>query len=202
MTWAPEGAATRVPTSAMRPFRMTTVLSTWAGAPVPSITVTLVIATTGLSTLMKGRSESRDACAVTVAGIRARNAVNGRMAPPGSTSIDGDRRHHAGLEMLGDVAMQHPAARVRQVEQQVHRRAGRHQHGVLPGQIIVRRAVHRQDQESLAMEVNRVLHPVQHRARVVDPQFDDLAPVEAPPDVHVLRSEEHTSELQSRGHLV
>src|ERR1700745_2483596 len=105
---------------------MITVLPVCAGAPVPSITVTWVIATTGLSTLMNGRSDvSGGVCATSAGGrgrARARVAasivVNVRMVAPGgrgeggSTSIDSDRGHHAGLEVLRDVAMQHPRAGV------------------------------------------------------------------------------------------
>ena len=39
--------------------------------------------------------------------------------------------------------------------------ARRQQHGVLPGQVLVRHAVHRQHQEALAVKVDRVLHRVE-----------------------------------------
>src|SRR5690349_20812362 len=132
ITCAPAGTCAFAPTATMRPRCITTVLPVCGRAPVPSITVTLVIATTGLSTLMNGRSDvSGRVCATSAGGTdraRARVAasivVSVRMASPrregeGSTSIDGDRGHHAGLEVLRDVAMQHPRAGVRKVNQQI-----------------------------------------------------------------------------------
>ena len=88
MTCAPAGTGTRAPTAAMRPRWITTVLPVCAGAPVPSMTVTLVIATTGLSTLMNGRSDvSGGVCATSAAArvaetMAARMAVDVRMTSP------------------------------------------------------------------------------------------------------------------------
>ena len=63
----------------------------------------------------------------------------------------------------------------------------RHQHGVLPDQVLVGHAVHRQHQKPLAVQVDRVLHGVERSARWFtrsDPHR--LATAKAPVDVHVL----------------
>jgi hypothetical protein len=62
MIVAPSGALTRAasPISAMLPPRTTSVWFSLAAAPVPSITRTLVNATTGASTLMKPRTPAEN----------------------------------------------------------------------------------------------------------------------------------------------
>src|SRR5207237_1085006 len=68
--------------------------------------------------------------------------------------------HHAALQVLGDVAMHHPGTWVGHLYQDVHRLAGAHEHGVLPGQVLVANTVAASYQETLPMEVDGVLHGV------------------------------------------
>src|SRR5204863_2594142 len=49
--------------------------------------------------------------------------------------LDVEAEHHPALVVLGDVAMRHPATRVRDVEEDVDRFAGAHEHRVLPDQV-------------------------------------------------------------------
>ena len=68
--------------------------------------------------------------------------------------------HHAALQVLGDVAMHHPGPRVGHLYQEVHGLAGAHEHGVLPGQVLVANTVTAQHQETLPVEVDGMLHRV------------------------------------------
>ncbi len=68
------------------------------------------------------------------------------------------RKHHAALEVLGNVAMHHPGPRVGHVYQDVHGLTHRHEHGVLPDQVLVANPVAAQHQETLPMEVDGMLH--------------------------------------------
>src|SRR5207245_7518220 len=95
-------------------------------------------------------------------------------------SFDHERRVHPRLEMLGYVTMGHPRPGIRRLEQDVDRRAHRHEHGVLPGQVRVRHAVAREHQEALAVEMDGMAHRV-HRLRIVEqPDLDDVATLEPP----------------------
>src|SRR3982751_88197 len=52
-----------------------------------------------------------------------------------------EAEHHAALVVLGDVAVRHPAPRVRDLEQDVDRLARPPKHGVLPDQVVFDHAV-------------------------------------------------------------
>jgi RimK family alpha-L-glutamate ligase len=72
---------------------------------------------------------------------------------------DVEAEHHPALVMLGDVAMSHPAAGVRHVEEDVDGLAGAHEHRVLPDQVRLDDVVAREDQEAAgAVDVERVRH--------------------------------------------
>src|SRR3954466_10176173 len=45
-----------------------------------------------------------------------------------------EAEHHSTLVVLSDVAVRHPTARIGDVQQDVDRLAGKHEHGVLPSQ--------------------------------------------------------------------
>ena len=64
--------------------------------------------------------------------------------------------------------------------------ARRQQHRIFPDEVVVRHPIHRQHQESLAVNVNGVLHGVQRAAIVDQPKLDHVADAESPVDVHVL----------------
>src|SRR5258708_40275264 len=77
------------------------------------------------------------------------------------SSLHGKRSHHLRRQMLRDVAVEHPAARITEVQQDIHLGSRRDEGRVLPYQILVRDTVYRQYQKSLPVRVNRMLHPVQ-----------------------------------------
>ena len=52
-------------------------------------------------------------------------------------------------EVLGDVAVDHPSPGVRDLEQDVGDESRRHEHGVLPHQIVLGHAVHGQHEDNL-----------------------------------------------------
>src|SRR6266699_6757406 len=193
MLRAPGGTCTDAagPTSAMRPSRTTIVWSGLGGAPVPSTSSTWVSATTAVSTTVYWRTSAASEsgrCATSGAGASATKTsatkASGRMRD--SSLFHREGHHHAGREMFGDVAVQHPATGVGRVEHNIHHGAGRHQHGVLPREIVVRHAVHCQDEKPLAVQVNWMLHAVEAQSLVDQPQLDRFAPPESPVDVHVL----------------
>src|SRR3954467_10700322 len=74
--------------------------------------------------------------------------------------LDGlEAEHHSTLIVLGDVAMRHPPPGVRDVQQDVDRLAGKHQHSVFPYEVVVDRVVGGEDKESSgAVHVERVRH--------------------------------------------
>src|SRR4051794_34556209 len=58
--------------------------------------------------------------------------LRGRSVPETALGLDVEAEHHPALMVFGDVAVGHPPARVRHVEQDVDRLAGAHEHRVLP----------------------------------------------------------------------
>src|SRR5689334_25162300 len=107
-----------------------------------------------------------------------KNATKG--ATKGATKVsptfirplfDRKRRHHAGRQMLGDVAVNHPASRVRHVGEQLHRFTGGDDRRVFPDEILARYTVAGQDEEPLAVQMNRVLHRVRRRRVVRDAEL-------------------------------
>src|SRR2546421_9031945 len=126
MLRAPGGTCTAAagPTWAMRLSRITTVWSGLGGAPVPSTSSTWVSATTAVSTAVYWRTSAASESgryATSGAGSSATKTsatkASGRMRD--SSLFHREGHHHAGRQMLGDVAVQHPAARVGSVEQNI-----------------------------------------------------------------------------------
>src|SRR5262245_1685644 len=69
-----------------------------------------------------------------------------------------EAEHHPTLEVLRDVAMQHPDAGIAHIDQDVDRLPRGHQHCVLPGQVVIPRSVAGEHEEALAVDVDRMLH--------------------------------------------
>ena len=86
-----------------------------------------------------------------------------RSAPCCSASIldNAERKHHATLVVLGDVAVRHPHTCIRNVQQKVHRLPGSHQHGVFPDKVRLKFTVARQyDEVAGAVDVDWVVRGV------------------------------------------
>src|SRR5918992_3015227 len=73
-------------------------------------------------------------------------------------SRNGEDLMHPRLQVLGDVTVQHPAAGVAHLDEEIGGPADRQEEGVLPDEILARNTVLRQHQEALAVNVDRVLH--------------------------------------------
>src|SRR5690242_14494452 len=78
--------------------------------------------------------------------VFASSALSGTVSTAYS-GVDVEAEHHAAFVVLGDVAVRHPQAGVRDVEQDVDGLAGTDQHGVLPDEALLGLAVSGQDQE-------------------------------------------------------
>src|SRR5437867_7922372 len=190
ITFAPAGAFTSLafPTAVIRPFSITTVWSSRAGRPVPSISLTWVRTITGASAATTSRTAGAIESARWAGAVEADSATPNRARlvclsmGRGPPSVCRERHHHAGLEVLGDVAVRHPGAWVRHVQQNVGRAAGREQKGILPRQVRVADSILREDQESLPVKVDRVLHGVQCLPEVGDPDLHHIAHLEIPVD--------------------
>src|SRR5687768_400885 len=88
------------------------------------------------------------------------NATSG-LSPRPVSRIDVEAEHHAALVVLGDVAVRHPTADVGDVEQDVDRFAGAHEHGVLPHEVRLDDPVAAEDEKSAgAVDVERMVHRV------------------------------------------
>jgi len=94
-------------------------------------------------------------------------------------------KHHARMEVFGDVAVQHPVAGVGHVDEDVHRRADGHDGGVFPDEVGVFHPIHLQHQVSLPVQVDGVVHRVERLRVVEEANLDDVAGGEVPVDVHV-----------------
>src|SRR5262245_2331671 len=78
--------------------------------------------------------------------------------PVAGSRLDLEHHAHSRFDVLRDVAMQHPLARIRQLEEHVGRETGRDEDGIFPHQVLVGDAVYRRHQETLAVNVDGVLH--------------------------------------------
>src|SRR5579864_6579889 len=108
-----------------------TIVSFFAGAaPVPSITVTLVSATTGSETVTYAFA-SLGCCAARLEANPSPTSIQLLIM----SSLYGERSHHPRGQVLRDVAVQHPATGIAEIHQNVHRAPGGNQHGVFPDQI-------------------------------------------------------------------
>ena len=98
-------------------------------------------------------------CVRSIQSIRSDRRVVAGSWPASRSDVEAE--HHAALVMLGDVAVGHPTARVRDVEQDVDRLTGADEHGVLPGQVRFHDVVAREDHEPAGpVDVERVWHGV------------------------------------------
>ena len=70
-------------------------------------------------------------------------SASGPQAAPSAPWLDGERHHHSGLQVLGDVAVEHPLAGIRYFQEKVHGRPHRQQRRVLPSQVLIRHSVAR-----------------------------------------------------------
>ena len=190
---APAGTFTFLvgPTSVMTPFCTMTVWPGWAAAPVPSISSTLVIATTAVSMVTYAF------VAVGERGpLRREQGGRQRQQAGGQQRADVRRAHHDSSTLTVIIM---PACRCSAMWQcSIHgpgfdistRRStaapARHKDRVLPGRVVGRDPVHRQDQEPLAVEVDRVLHRVQRLPDVHQPDADQVTLPEPPVDLVVL----------------
>src|SRR5690606_2488350 len=82
---------------------------------------------------------------------------------------------HPGLQVLRDVAVEHPVARVRHLDEQVHGRAQRNDRRILPHEVRVAYTIPLEHEETLAVQVDRVVHRMQRRRLVVQPDLHDIA---------------------------
>src|SRR6266513_2455977 len=179
-TRAPAGTGTDAagPTAAILPARSSTVWSVFGAAPVPSTSRTCVNATSDVSTVMYSRTP-----AARESGRWAMSASSKGTTCMGASSIHGEMHHHPGREMLGDMTVQHPFAGISGIEENIHHRTGGHQNGVFPREIVIRHAIHRQNEKTLAVKMNRMLRAMKRAALVDEPNLDGLAAVEVPRDV-------------------
>src|SRR5688500_12541549 len=93
---------------------------------------------------------------------------------------------HAGFEMLGDMAVGHPAAGIVELDEEIHGSPGRKQHGVLPGMVRDRPPVPGHHHETLAVEVDGVVHGMEGVPVVDESKENAVAAPKAPVDRHVL----------------
>src|SRR3954465_13508053 len=91
--------------------------------------------------------------------VRAR-AIGRISCSGGGLLVNREPHHHPCREMLGNVAVRHPATGIRRIEQNIHRATRGHQHSVLPGLVPSRLTIDREDQKALPVKVDRVLHGV------------------------------------------
>src|SRR5215210_1658829 len=94
-----------------------------------------------------------------------------------------EAEHHPALVMLGDMAMRHPDAGVRDVEKNVDSLAGPHQHRVLPDKVLLGGPVACEDDEAAGtVDVERMVHRVVRVHLVHEPELDLIADSELPVD--------------------
>src|SRR5687767_3093500 len=177
------------PTDTILPLSIRIVWSSSGALPVPSTTRTCCSATRVSGTLMTACTaggKELTFCAVMTTGMATAAITRASLFMDVLLLwIHFEHHSHASLDVLSDMAVQHPLAGVRQLEQDVGGKAGRHEHRIFPHQVLIRHAIHRRDGEALAVNVNRMLHGVQRAAVVDQTQLDDVADAEAPADVHV-----------------
>src|SRR5262249_36991932 len=100
------------------------------------------------------------------------------------------------LVVLRDVAVGHPDARVRHVEEYVDGLAGADEHGVLPDEVRLRDAVTREDEEPpSAMNVEGVRHRMVGVHTVDEPDLHLVTYAEVPVDPGVLRARGSVDQL-------
>src|SRR4051812_35036873 len=100
---------------------------------------------------------------------------------------DVETEHHSAFDVLGDVAVGHPAPRIRDLEQDVDGLPSRDKDGVLPDQVLVGGTVAGKDQESTGtMDVERMVHRMVRSEFVDETDLDAIADGEGPEDVVVL----------------
>src|SRR3989344_7688287 len=93
--------------------------------------------------------------------------------------------HHPRLQVLGNVTVCHPLARIGDIEEDIDILASRDQYRIFPDEIGLWYAIAVEYQKLLAVEMHRVLHRVSRVGVVRDPDLDDIAHFELPVDVHI-----------------
>src|SRR5687768_3687026 len=137
------------PTDTILPLSIRIVWSSSGALPVPSTTRTCCKATRVSGTLMTACTAGGNEltfCAVMTAGmVMAAIARAILFMDVLLLRIHFEHHPHAGLDVLGDMAVEHPLAGVRQLEQHVGGEAGRHEDRIFPHQVIVWHAIHGRD---------------------------------------------------------
>src|SRR5918994_3049813 len=105
------------------------------------------------------------------------------------TLVHVEAEHHPALVVFGDVTVRHPGAGIGDVQEDVHRFSGPHQHRVLPDEIRLVDAVPGEDQEpSCAVHMEWVRHGMVRVHLVDEANLDAVADAEPPGDARVLRA--------------
>src|SRR6476619_7495104 len=99
------------------------------------------------------------------------------------SGLDVEAEHHSALVVLGDVAMRHPSARIRDVEHDVDGFSCSHEDGVLPDEVRLLDAIAREHQEPpRAVHVERVRHWMVGVHLVDETDLDLVSNAELPVD--------------------
>ena len=97
--------------------------------------------------------------------------------------MDLETEHHPALGVLGDMAVRHPQTGVRDIQQDVDRLAGSHEHCVFPDQIGLRLAVPRENEETArAVNVKWVVHRMIRFHFIDQSDLYPVANIEGPGD--------------------
>ena len=89
--------------------------------------------------------------------------------------VDVQDGHHPRAQVLRDVAMHHPRARIGGVDREDRLSTRRDDHRVLPNQVAGRDAVARDHEHPLPVQVHRVLHRMERVRIVEDAHLHDRA---------------------------
>jgi hypothetical protein len=136
------------------------------------------------------------ACAGPAAGVRLRPA-----SP--RTRVDVKDEHQAALVVLREVAVRHPAARVRDVEEDVDGLVRAHEHSIPPDEVRLGHAVAREGSGSAPRRANSNAPAISASAAIVSPMAKTTAHharIEGPPKVHSARNREWAL-IRFRGQL-
>ena len=103
--------------------------------------------------------------------------------------LDVKAEHHPALVVLGDVAVRHPVAGVRDIEEDVDCLPGTDEHGVLPHEVRLGLTVAREDEEASGpVDVEGMGHRVVGVHLVDEADLHLVADAEPPADGRVLGS--------------
>src|SRR4030095_445373 len=100
-----------------------------------------------------------------------------------------EAEHHSALVVLRDVTVRHPRPRIRDVQQNVNRFPGTHEHRVLPDEVLLVDPVAGKDEETpSSVNVERARHGVSGVELVDWAYLHPIADVKLPVDLRVLRT--------------